>query len=118
MKRGRGRVNVEEEGESYQHQHVWNGDDVGLVPHRHAGLEEVPPVLLVRHRVVGMKCDVVLLTAFPESQGNKKGGRGGVSLLLPRFETSVSPLCRVGHVPTVKLYSCTQNVPAPTHVLV
>lgn len=51
---------------THQHQHVWNGDDIGLVPHRHGRFKVVASVFLVRHRVVGMKCDVVFLDAFSE----------------------------------------------------
>lgn len=51
---------------AHQNQHVWNGDNISLIPHRHAGLKVVASVLPVRHCVVGMKRDVVFLDAFSE----------------------------------------------------
>lgn len=49
---------------AHQNQHVWDGDNIRLIPHRHGGLKVVASVLPVRHSVVGMKCDVVFLDAF------------------------------------------------------
>lgn len=57
---------------AHQHQHVWNGDNVGLVPHRHGRFKVVASVFLVRHRVVGMKCDVVFLDVFSEEHFKRK----------------------------------------------
>lgn len=47
---------------SYQHQHVWNCDNIRLVPSRHGGLEVVLSVFPVGHCTVGMECNVFLLT--------------------------------------------------------
>lgn len=57
---------------AHQHQHVWNGDNVGLVPHRHGGFKVVASVFHVRHRVVGMKCYVVFVDAFSEKYFKRK----------------------------------------------
>lgn len=54
---------------SYQHQHVWNSDNIRLVPNRHGGLKVVLSVFHVGHCVVEMECDVVLLTVL---SGRKK----------------------------------------------
>lgn len=51
---------------AHQNQHVWNSDNIRLIPHRHGGLKVVASVLPVRHCVVGVKCDVVLLDVFSE----------------------------------------------------
>lgn len=51
---------------THQNQHVWNGENIRLLPHRHGGLKVVASVLPVRHCVVGMKCDVVFLDVFSE----------------------------------------------------
>lgn len=57
---------------AHQNQHVWNGDNVRLIPHRHAGLKVVASVFPVGHREVRMKCDVVFLDAFPEKHFKRK----------------------------------------------
>lgn len=57
---------------AYQHQHVWNRDNIGLVPCRHGWLEVVCSVFPVGHCVVGMKCDVVFLDAFSDNKKKKR----------------------------------------------
>lgn len=57
---------------AHQNQHVWNGDNIRLIPHRHGGLKVVSSVLPVRHCVVGMKCDVVFLDVFSEKHFQEK----------------------------------------------
>lgn len=57
---------------AHQDQHVWDGDNIRLIPHRHGGLKVVGSVLHVGHSVVGMKRDVVLLDAFPGEHFERK----------------------------------------------
>lgn len=57
---------------AHQNQHVWDGDNIRLIPHRHGGLKVVGSVLPVRHSVVGMKCDVVLLDLFSGKHFERK----------------------------------------------
>lgn len=69
------------EGGAHQNQHVWDGDNIRLIPHRHGGLKVVASVLPVRHSAVGMKCDVVFLDAFSGKHFERKNTFMFLSLL-------------------------------------
>lgn len=66
------RKDGQEKRRAHQNQHVWDGDNIRLIPHRHGGLKVVGSVLPVGHCVVGVKCDVVFLDAFSEKHFERK----------------------------------------------